>query len=162
MSAWLRLLLTCLLLSQLQVVAAHSQTLSGLDPAALAAAAPVKSVNTAIGDVIVPTLCRQQSSALAIPTTNPGVVSWTFPNTTCTFSAAPSCWSDITTSSTGNVFDYPLNTARTASSVTYSYTAHAAAVAVVVPAVLSLSLGGSSGAPPASSTVVLTCTAPPA
>lgn len=125
--------------------------------AQIAALAPVQSVNTKTGATVVPTLCRQQSAALAIPTTNPGSVSWTFPNTNCAFAATPSCWSDITSGNpTAYAFDYPVNTARSTSTVTYSFTAHGS--------VLSISLGslGLTAGPPASSTVVLTCTAAPA
>jgi hypothetical protein len=89
------------------------------------ALAPVQAVNTKTGLVSVPTLCRQQSTAIAIPTTNPGTVSWTFPNATCNFSTPPSCWMDISTASNGYVFDQPMNTARTTSAVTYTFTAHA-------------------------------------
>jgi hypothetical protein len=124
--------------------------------AAMAAAAPVQAVNTKTGMVTVPTLCRQQSTALAIPTTTPSAVSWTFPNTTCAFSTAPSCWMDVSTTTTGYVFDYPLNTARTTSAVTYTFTAHATALTISLGA-LTLSAGA-----PINSTVTMTCTAPPA
>ena len=54
------------------------------------ALAPVQSVNGNKGLVTVPTLCRQQTAVpIAIPQTNPGVVSWTFPNTTCSFATPP-------------------------------------------------------------------------
>jgi hypothetical protein len=120
------------------------------------ALAPVQAVNSKTGLVSVPTLCRQQSTALAIPTTNPGTVSWTFPNTTCSFSTPPSCWMDISTASTGYVFDQPMNTARTTTAVTYTFTAHQTTLTISLGS-LSLSAGA-----PANSTVTMTCTAPPA
>jgi hypothetical protein len=121
--------------------------------------APVVSVNGLQGAVVVPTLCRQQTATpLAIPTTNPGVVSWTFPNTNCSFASPPSCWMDMATSTSGYVFDFPLNTARSTTSVSYSFTAHSNTVSVsIVPLSITLSL-----APPSNSTVIMTCTAPPA
>jgi hypothetical protein len=120
------------------------------------ALAPVQAVNSKTGMVSVPTLCRQQSTSLAIPTTNPGTVSWTFPNATCSFSTPPSCWMDISTTTNGYVFDQPMNTARATTAVTYTFTAHASALTISLGA-LSLSVG-----PPANSTVTMTCTAPPA
>ena len=121
-----------------------------------AAAAPVQMVNSKTGSVTVPTLCRQQSTALAIPTSNPALVSWTFPNATCSFSQPPSCWMDVSTTSTLYAFDYPLNTARSATAVTYSFVAHANTLSIALGS-LSLTVG-----PPSGSTVVMTCTAPPA
>ena len=139
---------------QSQVAAATA----GLVTAArAAAAAPVQSVNTKTGTVAVPTLCRQQTAtALAIPQTNPGAVSWTFPNPTCAFATPPSCWMDISSTTTGYVFDQPLNTARSTTAVTYSFTSHASSLNVTLGA-LSVTL-----APPANSSVIMTCTAPPA
>lgn len=141
-----------------QVQSAINSATTGLVNASQAAtAAPVQSVNSKTGATVVPTLCRQQTStALAIPQTNPGVVSWTFPNTTCAFASPPSCWMDITTTTTGYVFDAPLNTARSMTAVTYSFTSHSSSLNIVLGA-LSVTL-----APPANSSVIMTCTAPPA
>lgn len=132
-----------------------------------AAAAPVQTVNTKTGTVVVPVVCRQQSNATTIPTTNPSSLTWSFPLANnpqaCSFATPPSCWSDISTTATGSVFDYPQKAAgTTTSTVTYTYTAHSASVNVVVAGVTIISVGGTSGAPPSGSSVVLTCTAPPA
>lgn len=137
--------------------AAASAQSAAVSAAAAAAPglAPVQSVNTKTNVVTIPTLCRQQSAALPIPQTNPGAVSWTFPNTTCSFSASPSCWMDISTATLGFAFDYPLNTARTTTAVTYSFTSHASGLTISLGA-LTVTL-----APPANTSVVMTCTAPP-
>lgn len=147
--------------TQSQLAAAAASNLAAMQAAnasagyVTAATAPVTAVNSKTGSVNIPTLCRQQSTALTIPATSPSSVAWTFPNTSCSFSSAPSCWMDVSTSSTSYVFDYPLNTARSTAAVTYSFTTHAS--------VLTIALGSLSltAAPPAGSTVVLTCTAPP-
>lgn len=130
------------------------------------AAAPVQTVNTAIGNVVIPNICRQQSLPTTIPTTNPGTLAWTFPlasnPSNCAFATAPTCWSDISVATTGAVFDYPFNTTRATTGVSYTYTAHTTSVNVVVAGVTIVAVGGTSGAPPSGATVVLTCTAPPA
>ena len=129
--------------------------------AAITALAPVQAVNTKTGSVVVPTQCRQQSNATSLTSgSNPTALSWTFPLANnpsgCGFATPPSCWSDMSTTATGFVFDQPLNTARSTSGVTYSYSAHASTLTIAIGS-LALTAG-----PPAGSTVVLTCTAPPA
>lgn len=120
---------------------------------------PVNSVNGNKGDVIVPSLCRQQSTALALPTANPGSVSWTFPNTSCAFAAPPSCWMDVTLPSGATyAYDQPSNSARTTSAVTYAFSAHSNTLSVSVLGIAVSLLPGTISSP---GTVIMTCTAPP-
>lgn len=152
---------TSALSAQVQALNAQVQALASAMPsnAAITALAPVQAVNAKTGSVTVPTLCRQQSNATTLPTSNPGMLSWTFPLANnpagCAFATTPSCWNDISTSTSGWAFDYPLKTSGSTSVVSYAYTAH--------PTTLSISLGtlNLSVGPPANSTTVLTCTAPP-
>lgn len=146
----------CLLSNaQAQLYVPSPDTSQFVNAAQAAAAAPVQSVNTQQGTVNVPTVCRQQSTALALPTSNPAAVTWTFPNTNCSFSAVPYCWSDISTTASTNAFDYPLNTARSTLAVTYSYSSHSNGLTISLGA-LTVTLG-----PPAGSTVILTCIGAP-
>ena len=120
------------------------------------AGAPVLSVNQAVGNVTVPSICRQQSTALSIPTTNPATVSWTFPNTTCTFAAAPTCWVQITSTSNSLVFDFPQNTSASTTSTTFTFTSHGNSLSVLALGLLSITVS-----PPTGATAILTCTSAP-
>lgn len=132
-----------------------SFALPPVDPVAIAAVAPVKSVNGALGNVLVPAYQRQVSSALPASVSD-GSVTWTFPTT---FGAMPTCWPSLASVSTTYTFDYPQLTAISTTSVSYVVSAHQKSLSIsslTLPILLQIT----PNAPPAGTTLTLSCLAP--
>lgn len=132
-----------------------SFALPPVDPAVVAAAAPVKSVNGELGNVLVPAYRRQVSPALVAATAD-GSVTWTFPTP---FSSMPTCWPSLASSASGYTFDYPLLTAIGLSSVSYTVSAHPRSISIAslsLPVLLQITPVGA----PAGTTLTLSCIAP--
>lgn len=87
--------------------------------AAAVAAAPVQSVNSATGDVVVPTLLSKAGTISSFTTTN-GVSVGTWAITGGTpFQTTPTCVANIVTSDTTHVFSAPILTAVSTTSVSF-------------------------------------------
>lgn len=126
-----------------------------IDPAAIAAASPVRKVNGQVGEVLVPAYQRQVSAPLSVSTSD-GSVTWAF---SAPFITMPTCWPSLAATSTTYVFDYPVQGPISATSVTFSVSAHPKTLTVAslaLPIVLQLT----PNAPPAGTTLTLSCIAP--